>query len=52
VPATANWETDQVQLVAAMRRYPADPEFADDLEAAVRELRAWSDDQVTEWPDD
>jgi antitoxin (DNA-binding transcriptional repressor) of toxin-antitoxin stability system len=40
-----------VRIQEVMRKYPVDPDFADDIEAAMREMRA-QPDRVTEWPTD
>jgi prevent-host-death family protein len=39
------------RLKAALREHVADPDFADDLEAARVDLRASFTDEVRSWPD-
>jgi prevent-host-death family protein len=39
------------RLKDALRKHPADPAFADDIEAAQAELRASFSDGVHAWPD-
>lgn len=38
------------RLAEVMEKYPADPEFGDDLERIVRENRALMDDRERRWP--
>jgi antitoxin (DNA-binding transcriptional repressor) of toxin-antitoxin stability system len=40
-----------VRIAQVMRDFPADPDFADDLEDVVREMRA-QPGRLTEWPTD
>ena len=40
-----------VRIQEVFRNYPVDPDFADDIEAAMREMRA-QPDRMTEWPSD
>jgi antitoxin (DNA-binding transcriptional repressor) of toxin-antitoxin stability system len=39
------------RIAQVMRDHPADPDFADDLEAVVREMRA-QPGRLTKWPTD
>jgi len=40
-----------VRIQEVFRKCPVDPDFADDIEAAMREMRA-QPDRMTEWPSD
>jgi antitoxin (DNA-binding transcriptional repressor) of toxin-antitoxin stability system len=40
------------RIVEVFEKYPVDPEWADDLERTVRELRAFTTDQERKWPVD
>jgi antitoxin (DNA-binding transcriptional repressor) of toxin-antitoxin stability system len=39
------------RIADVMARFPADPEWADDLEQTVRDLRSEMPNQEREWPD-
>jgi len=44
--------TSADRLAEVFSRYPPDPDFADDIELAVKEMREFFVDDITEWPEE